>query len=34
LSEELRRTLESMDADSYKPAVVGLIKKILSGKYR
>ena len=34
LSEELRRTLESMDADSYRPAVVGLIKKILSGKYR
>ena len=34
LSEELRRTLESMDADSYKPAVVSLIKKILSGKYR
>ena len=34
LSEELRRTLESMDADSYKPAVVSLTKKILSGKYR
>jgi len=34
LAEELKRTIEDMEIDYYKPAVKGLRKKILSGKYR
>ena len=34
LMDELKRTLEAMEIDYYKPAVKGLRKKILSGKYR
>ena len=34
LMDELKRTLEAMEIDYYKPAVRGLRNKILSGKYR
>ena len=34
LMDELKRTLEAMDIDYYKPAVKCLRKRILSGKYR
>jgi hypothetical protein len=34
LMDELRRTIEAMEIDYYKPAIKGLRKKILSGKYR
>ena len=34
LMNELMRTLEAMEIDYYKPAVKGLRKKILSGRYR
>ena len=34
LMDELKRTLEAMEIDYYKPAVKGLRKKILSGRYR
>ena len=34
LMDELMRTLEAMEIDYYKPAVKGLHKKILSGRYR
>ena len=34
LMDELKRTLEAMEIDYYKPAVKGLRKKIVSGKYR
>ena len=34
LMDELKRTFEAMEIDYYKPAVKGLRKKILSGKYR
>ena len=34
LMDELMRTLEAMEIDYYKPAVKGLRKKILSGRYR
>ena len=33
LMGELKRTIEAMEIDYYKPAVKGLRKKILSGKY-
>ena len=33
LTDELKRTLEAMEIDYYKPAVKGLRNKILSGKY-
>ena len=33
LSDEFMRTLEAMEIDYYKPAVKGLRRKILSGKY-
>jgi len=32
--DELKRTLEAMEIDYYKPAVKGLRKRILCGKYR
>jgi hypothetical protein len=32
--DELQRTIEAMEIDYYKPAIKGLRKKILSGKYR
>ena len=32
LADELRRTLEAMEIDYYKPAVKGVRKRILSGK--
>ena len=34
LMEELKRTLEALEIDYYKPAVKCLRKRILSGKYR
>ena len=34
LMDELKRTLEAMEIDYYKPAVKSLRKRILSGKYR
>ena len=34
LMDELKRTLEMMDIEYYKPAVKGLRQRILSGKYR
>ena len=34
LMDELMRSLEAMEIDYYKPAVKGLRKKILSGRYR
>ncbi len=34
LMDELKRTLEAMEIDYYKPAVKGLRLRILSGKYR
>ena len=34
LMDELKRTLEAMEIDYYKPAVKCLRKRILSGKYR
>ena len=34
LMDELMRSLEAMEIDYYKPAVKGLCKKILSGRYR
>ncbi len=34
LKDELKRTLEAMEIAYYKPAVKGLRKKILSGRYR
>ena len=34
LMDELKRTLEAMEIDYYKPAIKGLRKRILSGKYR
>jgi Zn finger protein HypA/HybF involved in hydrogenase expression len=34
LMDELKRTLEAMEIDYYKPAVKGLRKRILSGRYR
>lgn len=34
LTDEFMRTLKAMEIDYYKPAVKGLRKKILSGKYR
>ena len=34
LMDELKRTLEAMEIDYYKPAVKGLRKRILCGKYR
>ena len=34
LMDELKRTIEAMEIDYYKPAVKGLRKKILSGRYR
>ena len=34
LMDELKRTLEAMEIDYYKPAVKCLHKRILSGKYR
>ena len=34
LLDELMRILEAMEIDYYKPAVKGLRKKILSGRYR
>ena len=34
LMDELKRTLEMMDIEYYKPAVKGLHQRILSGKYR
>ena len=33
LTDEFKRTLEAMEIDYYKPAIKGLRKKILSGKY-
>lgn len=33
LMDELRRTLEDMEIDFYKPAVKGIRNKILNGKY-
>ena len=34
LMDELKRTLEAMEIDYYKPAVKGLRRRILSGRYR
>ena len=34
LMDELKRTLEAMEIDYYKPAVKGLRQKILSGRFR
>ena len=34
LMDELKRTLEAMEIDYYKPAVKGLRKRILRGKFR
>lgn len=34
LMDELQRTIEAMEIGYYKPAIKGLRKKILSGKYR
>ena len=34
LMDELKRTLEAMEIDYYKPAIKGLRKRILSGKFR
>ena len=34
LMDELKRTLEAMEIDYYKPAVKSLRERILSGKYR
>ena len=34
LMDELKRTLETMEIEYYKPAVKGLHQRILSGKYR
>ena len=34
LMDELKRTLEAMEIDYYKPAVKSLRKRILSGKYK
>ena len=34
LMEELKRTIEAMEIDYYKPAIKGLRKRILSGRYR
>ena len=34
LMDELKRTLEAMDIDYYKPAIKCLRKRILSGKYQ
>lgn len=33
LMDELKRTLEAMEIDYYKPAIKGLRKRILSGKF-
>ena len=34
LMDELKRTLEAMEIDYYKPAVKGVRSKILSGKLK
>ena len=34
LMDELKRTLEAMEIDYYKPAVKCLRKRILSGKFK
>ena len=34
LMDELKRTLETMEIDCYKPAVKGLYERILGGRYR
>ena len=34
LMDELKRTLEAMEIEYYKPAIKGLRKRILSGRYR
>ncbi len=34
LMDELKRTLEAMEIDYYKPAIRCLRKRILSGKYK
>jgi hypothetical protein len=34
LMDELKRSLEAMEIDYYKPAVKGLRKRILSGKFK
>ena len=34
LRDELKRTLETMEIEYYKPAVKGLRQRILSGHYR
>ena len=34
LMDELKRTLEAMEIDYYKPAIKGLRQRILSGRYR
>ena len=34
LMDELQRTIEAMEIDYYKPAIKGLRKKILSGKFK
>ena len=34
LMDELKRTIEAMEIDYYKPAIKCLRKRILSGKYR
>ena len=34
LMDELKRILEAMEIDYYKPAIKGLRKRILSGRYR
>ena len=34
LMDELKRTIETMETDYYKPAIKSLRKRILSGKYR
>ena len=34
LMDELKRTIEAMEIDYYKPAIKGLRKRILSGRYR
>ena len=34
LMDELKRTLEAMEIDYYKPAIKGLRKRILNGRYR
>jgi len=34
LMDELKRTIEAMEIDYYKPAIRCLRKRILSGKYK